>query len=118
MDIGSLGKAKVVTRLIELGYDVFLEFDGKSPFDLVIHKNDVLERVEVKYTGTRNKANTGWKVQLKKVRPNRTRNKIINFDKTKLEKLVVFIEPLNLVVLFESKDINVTCELCILDKDL
>ncbi len=118
MDIGSLGKAKVVTKLIEMGYDVFLEFDGKSPFDLVIHKDDVLERVEVKYTETRNRTNTGWVVQLKKVRPNRTRNKIVNFDKSKLEKLIVFIKPLNTVVLFEAKDIKVTSALSIFDKDL
>ena len=45
MDIGSLGKAKVIAYLIALGYNVYLEFDGKSPFDLVIHKDDILDRV-------------------------------------------------------------------------
>jgi len=118
MDVGSLGKAKVIAHLIELGYDVYLEFDGKSPFDLVVHKDDLLERVEVKTTGRRTKFNTGWEVQLKKVRPNRTSNKIINFDNSKVDKVVVYIEPIRKVVLYDAKDIKAKTAMAVLDKDL
>ena len=118
MDIGSLGKAKVICKFLEEDYDVFTELDGKSPFDLVVHKNNVLSRVEIKTTETRNKNDTGWSVQIKKVRPNKTGNKIVNFSPEQCDILAVYIRPIDKVVLINSLEVKTKSELLILDKVL
>jgi Holliday junction resolvase-like predicted endonuclease len=117
-DLGSLGKAKVICRLVEENYDVFMELDGKSPFDLIVHKNDILQRVEIKATETRTKANTGWTIQIKKVRPNKTANIITNFSPKQCELLAIYIKPLDKVILIASQDVKTTCEMTILDNDI
>jgi len=33
--LGSLAEAKVITKLVESGLDVFVQFSSKAPFDLV-----------------------------------------------------------------------------------
>lgn len=118
MDLGSLGKAKVICKFIEENFDVFTELDGKSPFDLVVHKENVLFRVEIKTTETRNKANTGWSIQIKKVRPNKTGNKITNFSPEQCDILAIYIKPIDTVVLINSSDIKVKTELLIFDKQI
>jgi len=118
MSDGSLGKIRVISRLVETGHDVFMEIDGKSPFDLVAHKNGKLYRVEVKSTSRRTKFDTGWEVQLKRVRSNRTSNKIINFSKDQCDILAVYIEPIDLVLLIDSCEITAKTAMAVLDKDL
>ncbi len=106
MNLGSYGKIKVAAYLIEKGYDVFIELDGKSPFDLVAHKDGILERVEVKTTKTRSKSNSGWEVQIKSIRPNRTKNRIVGFDNTKSDILCVYIQPIDKILLYKSCNIK------------
>ena len=118
MDLGSLGKSKVISELIKKEYDVFTEFEGKSPFDLVAHKEQKLYRVEVKSTQRRTKYNTGWEVQIKKVRPNRSKAVIHNFSSDQCDILAVFIEPLDKVILIQSSEIKTKSMLTILDKSL
>ena len=115
---GSIAKFKAATYFMELGYDVFMEMDGKSPFDLVLHKEGKLERVEVKSTRRRSKYETGWEVQIKKVRPNRTRNNIKPFDNSECDKLVIYVVPLDEILVYEAQDIKVKNTLTILDKDI
>ena len=118
MDIGSLGKAKAICKLIEDGYDVFMELDGKSPFDLVGHKDGKLFRIEIKSTNTRTKYNTGWEVQIKKVRSNKTKSKITNFNKDQCDLLVIYIHGLNSVFIIPSNEVKTKSILTIYDKDL
>jgi len=92
---------------------------GKGFFDLIVTKDGIkLERVEVKCTKRRTKSNSGWEVQIKSVRPNRTKSIIRKFDSTRSDMLVVYIEPLDRIVVYNSEDIKVTCALVILDKDI
>jgi len=112
---GSLSESKVISYFIEKGYDVFIQFSGKSPFDLIICKNKKLQKVEVKSTIRRTKYDTGWAVGLKSTRSNKTTNTIHNFDNSKIDLLAVFIVPKNEVRIFNSKKITTKTELVILD---
>ena len=96
----------------------FMEIDGKSPFDLVAHKDGKLLRVEVKSTTQRTRNNSGWMVELKSVRSNKTINKIYNFSKDRCDILIVFIEPINKVLLFNSSEISTTSAMTISDKSI
>lgn len=96
----------------------FSELDGKSPFDLVVHKDNKLYRVEIKSTETRSKYNTGWEVQLKKVRSNRSENKITNFSSNQCDILVVYICPIDEIILIDSSLVKVKSSLTITDKEI
>lgn len=47
-----IGEAKVLERLVFYGFDVFTQFSGKEPFDLVAHKFGKLYRISVKSTSS------------------------------------------------------------------
>lgn len=113
--VSSLGESRVVSELIRQGYEVFTQLSGKSSIDLIAYKENILSRVQVKATSTRTKANTGWSVQIKQVRPNRKSNKIKKFDSTTCDILAIYIQPLDKVVLMKSSEIKVTSALTILD---
>ena len=120
MELGSAGKAKAILYFITKGYDVFTEFEGKSPFDFIIHKDGILKRVEVKTTKTRAKAkyNTGWVFQIKRVRPNRTKAKIYKFDKKQCDILAFYIQPIDKLIIKETDSISSTCAHTIFDKEI
>lgn len=116
---GILAEAKALSHFIKEEYEVYTQFSGKSPIDMIVEKNGKLSRVEVKSTRTRTKYNTGWVVQLKSTLPNKNKkNKIINFDNKSCDILVIYIEPLDKIIIKKSKEIKVVGALAILDKDL
>lgn len=116
--ISALGESLVIAEFIRRDYDVFTQFSGKEPFDMAVHKEGKLYRVEVKSTSNRTKEDRGWKVQLRKSRSNLTETKINKFDPNSCDILAVFIEPVNKIVILESSNITVRSELTILDKQL
>ena len=118
MELGSTGKAKAILSFITHGYDVFTEFEGKSPFDFIVHKTNELKRVEVKTSKTRNRANTGWIFQIKKVRPNRTKAKIYRFNKSQCDILALYIQPLDKIIIKFSNQIFCTSSFTILDTEI
>jgi len=117
-NLGILGESRVISELIKCKYEVFTQFSGKAPFDMVAYKDSTLYRVEVKSTRTRTKYDTGWEVQLKRSRPNRSSNIIHKFDNTSCDILAIYIEPLDEVLLIQSVEVTTTCSLSILDNDL
>ncbi len=114
-NLGTIGEAKVLTYFVERGYNVFTQFDGKAPFDLVIYKEGTLKRVSVKSTAYCNLARTPkcWTVELKSTRLNRTKTVIRKFDNSTCDLLAVYIQPEDRVEVFDSKDIKATCALTI-----
>lgn len=50
MNIGKLGEAKVLTKFIELGIQVYLPFGEGSSVDLIAEFNGKLNRIQVKST--------------------------------------------------------------------
>lgn len=116
--LSSLGEAKVIAEFISRGHDVYTQFSGKGPFDLIVHKEGVLKRVEVKSTSNRTLHDTGWRVQIRKIRSNKKNNKIYKFNPDNSDLLAIYIVPLEVVVIFNSNDITVTNTLTIKDTEL
>jgi len=103
--LGSLAEAKVIAELIKNGLDVFTQFSGKAPFDLVACWREQLLRVQVK--GTASKTRYGiYQVQLKAVRANRTQNVIHYFDPSQCDVLAIYVEPLDTVCFIRSDEIG------------
>ena len=112
---GNIGLIASCLEFNRQGYNVFTPLTENAPFDIVVELNGILKRVEVKSSTRRNKANTGWLVHIKQVRPNKNKNIINKFDNTKTDLLSVYIIPTNKVYIFESKDIKVKTELVVYD---
>lgn len=54
MNIGKLGEAKVLTKFIELGIQVYLPFGEGSSVDLIAEFNGKLNRIQIKSTEKEN----------------------------------------------------------------
>lgn len=112
--LGSLAEAKVLAKLTEQKYHVFIQASGKAPFDLVAYKDDVLYRVSVK--GTNSVENGAYKVTLSSTRSNRTGNRVIPFDSNTCDILAVYIQSLDCVCFIKADKILSTRSLAIREK--
>jgi hypothetical protein len=88
--MASVSEAKIIADFAVKGYDVFTQTNGKSPFDLVVYKNNKILRVQVKSCQKVSKRGK-YKVQLKKVRHNKTQNKITKFDPNSCDVLAIYL---------------------------
>lgn len=100
---GILGETKVISFLIENGFDVFFPYGGKTTFDLVAHREGELFRIEVKTTEA--EAATGWYVKIKKSRHNKNINIEKHFKPSQCDFLAVYIKPKDKVVLIDVEEI-------------
>lgn len=89
-DQGDIGITAAVFHLSRLGYKPLLPVTDNNSYDLVIELNGRFSSVQVKTTKT--KVNGNYQVQLRRIRPNRTKNVIHHFDKTEFDFLFVFTE--------------------------
>ena len=97
---GDAAEAAVTAHFLTEGYDVFSPFGGHGPFDLVVHRDGQLLRVEVKSTTVRTA--TGWNVQLKRVRTNGSGHVLRYFDASAVDLLAVYIVPERRVVVLDA----------------
>ena len=96
-------------------YYVYTNSSGKSEYDLVLSKDNILYAVEVKTTTTMR--NGKAEVQLKAVRSNKNGNVIKNFDNSILDFLVI-VDIINYKILvLNAEDITVKCQLTVYEKD-
>lgn len=94
--LGSLGESKVAAELSRHRFHVFTQTTGKAPFDLVAYKDGYLYRINVKTTQRLGKWGS-WEVQLKSIRSNRTKSRIVPFDPQSCDVVAVYIEPIDKV---------------------
>lgn len=114
-----LAEVKATAELINLGFDVFTQVSGKSPFDLVAYENGRLLKVEVKSGSRRNKKNNGWIVQIKRNKySGQIGNYSVPFSTDVCDILAVYIVPLNKVLIIRSEDVTSVNELIIYDEQL
>lgn len=106
--IGTLSEQKVLTKLVEKQLHVFSQTSGKAPFDLIVLYKEKLLRISVKGTQTRSKSSDHWVVQLRSIRSNRKVNTIHLYERESCDILAVYIEPIDKVCFFLSKDISQT----------
>ena len=106
--LGELGEAKAICKFLADGYSIFTQFSGKCPYDIIIEKEGLLKRVEVKATKTLSRSGKLWIFQLKSVRPNRKKNNIINFDGSLYDFVAFYIEPEDRLLVFKGSEIKET----------
>lgn len=104
---------KVMYELTKSKFHVFNQVSGKAPFDLVAYKNNQLYRISVKSTIVEAKESGGYPIQIKKVRPNKTKNTIVNFKPDDCDVLAVYIDKLDTVCWIPATKIHTTCMLTI-----
>ncbi len=85
---GGIGMSAAIYKLTQLGYTVSIPLIDNQEYDLIADFDYKLYKVEVKSTSV--KTPSGWAVQIKKVRPNRTTNVITAFDPSKIDLLFVY----------------------------
>jgi hypothetical protein len=97
---GNIGEAKVMNYFIENGYTVYLPFGTASKNDMIIEKDNIIERVSVKTSNTKNKSGN-YKVRIRQGKL----NKQIPFDKNSCEILAIYILPEDKIVLKKATEI-------------
>lgn len=100
-----MAEAKAIYEFTKQGYHIFNQVSGKAPFDLVIYKEEELLKVSVKSVLKRNSRGK-YEVQLKRVRSNKTENKIYPFDNSECDLLVVYIVDLDKLCIFYANKIT------------
>lgn len=104
--LSNLAENKVAGYFLYHRYDVFTPFGGKTKSDIVVIKDDIIYRVQVKGTETTKSDKAGWTVQLRSIRSNRTKNVIHKFDASKSDLIGIYIEPEDRIVILPSKDFH------------
>ncbi len=104
--ITALSQARVTSELARQRFDIFAELVGKSPFDLIAHRDGILYRVSVESTMSQKRDRGSWEVLLKRVRSNKTQNHIHKFDPDSCDILCVYIEQIDKVCFFDPKAIR------------
>lgn len=84
---GTVGLGVAVGYFASKGLCVSLPLNDNQSYDLIVDDGS-LKRVQVKTTRAK-AASSNYVVQLKSVRPNKTVNKIVPFDKTEVEYLFI-----------------------------
>lgn len=102
IDKGRLGESHVAAYFTANGYDVFLPIFSYPEFDMVIHKEGKIQRVEVKATSSLAK-NGNYQVSLRRIRNNSKKYTVHNFDNNCADILAIYIVPENRVVLVDPK---------------
>lgn len=102
--LGAIAEARIIAHFISEGYDVFAQFDGHAPFDLVIHKDGKLLRVEARYTSARYENTSKYRVVLRKT--NRSGNKSCNLDLSSVDLIAAFVAPRNEVIVIPVGEIT------------
>ena len=111
--LGFIGEVKAITEFLKLGFNIYTPLsDGNDKFDFIAHKDGELIRVEVKSTSFKRCDNCGYLVYLKSNR-NRKRH---YFNPSKSDILAAYIEPLDVVCFFKSKEIINKSDISLRDK--
>lgn len=106
--IGSLAESRVQTELIRQGFEVFIQTNGKAPFDFVAFKDNKLYRVSVKGTSGGPNEYGSYFIQLRKIRSNKTKNVIKPFNRDECDIVGFYIEDLDFVGFINSNEIQAT----------
>lgn len=102
--MSAVSEAKVSADLAFNRFDVFNQETGKAPFDKVVHKDGKILRISVKSVLS-SKDGVHY-VQLRSIRHNKTKNKIIHFDPESCDYVAVYLFELDKVCYLPSSEIG------------
>jgi len=108
--IGALGESRAQIEFMKRGHEVYTG-GSNTYYDFLANKQGVITRVEVKSTTRRNKTNTGWIFDIRRSFGD------LPFDSSKIDKLCLYIQPLDILLIKDSKKITQKTEYLVLDDD-
>lgn len=100
-------------EFVRQGYEVYSPITDNTLCDMVVLKDGKLSRVEVKSTKSPEQRSGAYKIQLKRVRSNRTENIIRYFDNSSVDILAIYLEDIDKVILMDSLTVIPKTELTI-----
>lgn len=104
--LGNIGEARVLAHLLLQDYYVFMPFSDNGPVDMIALKDNVTYKISVKGTSTQNKSGS-WQIELRTVSRRKDNTcKITKFDSSTCDILAIYIEPLDKIVLIDTKTIE------------
>jgi Holliday junction resolvase len=102
---GRLAEAKVLSFLIENGYEVYLPFSNNSKYDVIAYKDGVVKRISIKFTSTRKPSGT-WTVEMRQIFRGNNKITIHKFDRNEFDIVAVYIGPEDKIVLIDAADVR------------
>ena len=102
--LGFIGEVKAITEFLKLDFNIYTPLsDGNDQVDFIAQRDNKLIKVEVKSTSSKDKRykNNSYQAWLKSNRNGKARY----FDSSKSDILAIYVEPLDTVCFFKSKDI-------------
>lgn len=112
---GSLGEISVAKEFLKMGYEVYKSITDCSEYDMIVCKDGIIYKVEVKSTTTIKDGK--YAVMLKSVRSNKTQNKSYNFDKTKVDFLAIYLEPEDRTIILKASEVTQLAQMTLYHKD-
>jgi hypothetical protein len=87
---GDLAVASAISYFMSSGYEVCLPIGDKKDYDLVVEKDRILSRVQVKYAGLYPSRGNSCRAALRITGGNQSRNTAKKYDDSAFELLYVF----------------------------
>lgn len=88
---GDIGLAVAIAEFSKLNYTISIPLTDNSPYDLIVEKEGTLQKVQVKTSKYKNSYGN-YEVGLRRIRSNKTQNKIHNFDNKETDLLFILLE--------------------------
>lgn len=102
---GRLAEAKVISYLIEHGYEVYLPFSNNSKYDVLAFKDGSLKRISIKFTSTQ-KSSGSWEVEMRQIYRGKNSINITKFDNNHFDIVAVYIGPKDEVILVDAQNVK------------
>lgn len=102
--LGDLAESKVIARLVELGFEVFVPLFCHSSIDLIAIKGKKQFKISVK--GSSTKRGETFLTYIRSIRTNNTQTKIVKFSSTHCDILAVYIRQLDVVCFLPAAEIS------------
>lgn len=103
-DLGRLGEAKVIPRLVELGWYPFTDISGKCPVDIIAWKDSRTVTLQVKYCNTVSSSG-GYQVSVGSIRPNRSGNAIHRFDGMSVDYIAAYLAGIDTICFVPAEEV-------------
>jgi hypothetical protein len=98
---GRLAESKVISYLIENGYEVYLPFSDNSKYDVIAVKEGIVKRISIKFTSVK-KPFGSWVVEMRQIYRGNGNINIDIFDKNTCDLIAVYLGPIDKVILIEA----------------
>ena len=93
-----VSELKVMADLAARGYHIFNQISGKAPFDIIAYKDNVLKRISVKSTIKEPSSVGNYRIELRRIRSNKTSNNIYKIEEDEFDVLAVYISKEDKIV--------------------